>query len=668
MSKPYEHIMVADFETLWDSAEYTLSKMTTEEYIRDDRFHAYGMGYKWLGENDVYWVDHANLPGFFNSVDWSKTAVVAQNAIFDVSIMAWRYGVHPCFIFDTLSMGRALRGAEAGNSLKKLAEWLGLPPKGNEIVLTSGLGKQLPWEIYDKVVPYCKNDVSITEQVFSHMWVNAFGIGRPFPTKELRLIDMTMRMYTQPKLLLDDAMLATAIKEERTKRETLLEKLGVANGQDLAKDGKFGDLLYKLGIDMPYKESRTQQGKMIPALAKTDPAFQALLNHDNDDVAMLCEARLKVKSTLERTRAQRLLDISTRGTLPVPLYYYGAHTGRWSAAKGQAINLQNLKRGSFLRRAIMAPDGYVCVVGDLSQIEARVLAWLAGYDALLKIFASGKDAYAQFGAQMFGIPGLTKETHPDLRQSAKGALLGAGFGLGWRSFSQQLIAGFLGAPPVVYDVAFAKKLGVTKSDVQDFVNQKSTNGRPSWLQQAMAIPRSCSDEEIITHCVAAQRIINKYRDAAVPVVEFWRLCDEALGDAVFGGGTFDYKCLRFTGGHIFLPNGMALRYPQLLYSSDGGWSYLQGAKRVKLYGGRMTENIVQALARIVMTDSMLRIQKRYSCVLTVHDEVVVLAPESEAEEAKDWVLEQMSMEPSYMPGIPLAAEGGYAVRYGEAKR
>lgn len=669
MAAPYERLMVGDFETLWDSKEYTLSKMTTEEYIRDERFHAYGMSYKWFGEKDIYWVDHANLPGFFNSIDWSTTGFAAQNTQFDGSILAWRYGVVPCFLMDTLSMGRALRGVEVGNSLRKLAEAFGLPPKGHGAHSTDGLGKQLPPEVLIELISYCKHDTWLCEQILGNLWINAYEQCNVYPAKELRLIDLTLRMYIQPRLQLDGAMLGSALKEEREKRESLLTRLGVKE-EELSSNPKFADLLWKLGVETPYKQSKTT-GKNLPAFAKTDADFQALLNSDNEDIALLCETRLKVKSTLERTRAQRLLDISTRGTLPIPLGYYGAHTGRWSAAKGQAINMQNLKRGSLLRKAIMAPEGMVCVVGDLSQIEARVLAWLATYDKMLDIFRSGQDAYATFGAQMFGVPGMTKESHPDLRQAAKGALLGAGYGLGWASFSSQLMTGFLGAAPIRYDMAFAKKLGVRRDDLQEFINHNGFDELPDWLPRALAIPRSCSDEEIVVHCVAAMAIINKYRDTARPVVKLWKLCDDAISNVLAGEGTLDYKGLRFRQGHIFLPNGMALRYPELSYSKGPefkGWSYSLGPKRIKLYGSKVVENVVQALARIVMTDGMLRIQKRYPVVLTVHDEVCVLAPESEAEEAKTWVLEQMAMEPSYMPGIPLAAEGGYAVRYGEAKR
>jgi DNA polymerase len=430
----------------------------------------------------------------------------------------------------------------------------------------------------------------------------------------------------------------------------------------LASNDKFAELLSKMGVAPPKKISKTT-GKEAFALAKNDAHFQALLNSDDEDVALLCEARLAVKSTLERTRAQRFLDISERGRLPVPLNYYGAHTGRWSASKGSGLNLQNLKRGSFLRKSIQAPAGYSLVVCDLAQIEPRVLAWLADYEDLLSIFRSGQDAYAQFGAQMFGIPGLTKESHPDLRQSAKSALLGCGYGLGWASFAAQLLTGFLGAPPTRYDKAFAKQLGVSAEFVNEFISYQP------FLTRMRDIPHTCMESELIVHCVSAKKIIDKYRDAAQPVKTFWDMCDSLIKRSLSEGITYTHKCLVFTKEKIILPSGLALRYPNLVGEADEKgrvqWSY--GDDKKKLYGGKLTENIVQAVARCVMTDGMLRIQKQYPCVLTVHDEVVVMVPEGEAENAKTWVLAQMTMEPKYMPGIPLAADIGHAQRYGEAK-
>ena len=193
---------------------------------------------------------------------------------------------------------------------------------------------------------------------------------------------MTLKMYTRPLLQLDQQMLIKALTEEGNAREQLLQRLGVEEAE-LASNPKFAELLKTLNVVPPTKTSKTT-GKTTLALAKNDALFQTLLNSEREDVALLCQARLKVKSTTERTRAQRFLDISNRGALPVPLSYYGAQTGRWTAAKGSAINMQNLKRGSFLRKAIMAPEGSQLVVGDLSQIEPRVLAWFADYEDMLE--------------------------------------------------------------------------------------------------------------------------------------------------------------------------------------------------------------------------------------------------------------------------------------------
>lgn len=325
--------------------------------------------------------------------------------------------------------------------------------------------------------------------------------------------------------------------------------------------------------------------------------------------------------------------------------------------------MQNLKRGSFLRKAIMAPDGYALVVGDLSQIEPRVLAWLSDYDDMLNIFRSGGDPYAAFGAQMFRIPDLTKESHPELRQSAKSALLGCGYGLGWASFASQLLTGFLGAPPVRYEAAFARQLGVNRELAEEFLSWQDTEMR------LRDIPHTCSMKELVYHAIAAKRIIDIYRKTAYPVVSFWSMCTDLIERSLYGGTEFVYKCLIFRKGEIELPNGMKLLYPDLRTEKDdkGRSQWVYGPDATKLYAGKVTNNVTQALARVVMTDGMLRVSKRYPVVGTVHDEQIAMVPEGEAAEALDWVLAQMTMEPRYMPGIPLAADGGTHKRYGMAK-
>lgn len=354
MTLPFERIIVLDFETAWSRKEYTLSKMTTEEYVRDPRFKAWGLCWKELdADGCAVWVRGSDIQAWADSIDWAKTAVLAHNAQFDVTILSWRYGVQPCFIFDTLSMARALRGIEAGNSLAKLAQEFELPPKGQAVNSTDGMLETIPFEVELELADYCKHDVMLCEAVFNRL-------SQGFPTKELRLIDITLKMYTRPLLELDIDMLTQAIDDERQTREALLQRLGMEEAT-LASNAKFAAALETLGVQAPIKVSKTT-GKEALALAKNDALFQALLNSESEDVALLCEARLRVKSTSERTRAQRFLDIAKRGRLPVPLSYFGAGTGRYTACliADTEVLVYDRHNGQCLKRIVdVLPDDLV---------------------------------------------------------------------------------------------------------------------------------------------------------------------------------------------------------------------------------------------------------------------------------------------------------------------
>jgi hypothetical protein len=250
-----------------------------------------------------------------------------------------------------------------------------------------------------------------------------------------------------------------------------------------------------------------------------------------------------------------------------------------------------------------------------------------------------------------------------LRQSAKSALLGCGYGLGWASFAAQLMVGFLGAPPVRYDKEFARKLGVDGAYVDKFLSWDDN------VTKMLEIPHTCTDKELLIHCVAAKKIIDIYRSTAHPVASFWEMCSGLIDSALANGREFRYKCVVFRKGEIELPNGKKLLYPDLRQTKDdkGRSQWVYGPDATKLYAGKITNNIVQGVARIVMTDGMLRVSKRYPIKGTVHDELIAVVPDAEVEDAKTWVLAQMTMEPRYMPGIPLNADGGAHRRYGLAK-
>jgi len=212
-------------------------------------------------------------------------------------------------------------------------------------------------------------------------------------------------------------------------------------------------------------------------------------------------------------------------------------------------------------------------------------------------------------------------------------------------------------------------LGVTKQDIERFM------GWGENLKKMAEIPHSCTEEELAIHCLASKAIIEKYRAAAAPVVDFWGLLGNLIEHSLVGGKEYTHKgVLHFSKERIEMANGMHIRYPDLKMHADEKdpqkraiYTYTDGKKRVKLYPGKVCNNVTQGTARIVMSDGLLRVQNKYPVVGTVHDEGIVMVPESDAGTALPWVIGQMTKEPKWMPGIPLAADGGIHKRYGMAK-
>jgi hypothetical protein len=315
-------IIAVDTETFY-SKEYSLSKMTTEEYIRDPRFQVIGVAVK-VGEGDTTWFSGTakETIAFLRQYDWENSAMVAHNAMFDAAILSWRCGIQPKVILDTLSMSRAMYGVDAGHSLKVLAERLGLPAKGDEV--TRAIGKRrldfTRAELHD-YGEYCRMDTHLTYEAFRAMM--ALG----FPKPELKLVDLTLTMFTNPVLELDVPHLEGHLIRTQRAKAALIEDAGV-DRKMLMSNPKFASMLEELDVIPPMKVSPTT-GKMTFAFAKNDEDFQALMEHHDPQVQALCAARVGSKSTLEETRTTRFIAIGGRGRFPVPLRYYAAHTGRW---------------------------------------------------------------------------------------------------------------------------------------------------------------------------------------------------------------------------------------------------------------------------------------------------------------------------------------------------
>jgi DNA polymerase I-like protein with 3'-5' exonuclease and polymerase domains len=359
--------------------------------------------------------------------------LLCHNTAFDGAILAWRFGIVPQIYLDTLCMARAVHGVEAGGSLASLALRYGIGQKGTEVVQAEG-AKRIDFtpEGLAQYGEYCKNDVDLTHKLF--------GILSPqFPMSELKLIDITLRMFTTPVLELDDVMLTERLVELQAEKQSLLgslkETLGVENEEEvrkkLASNKQFAAVLSELGVQPPMKTSKTT-GKETFALAKNDEGFIALTEHENPVIQELCAVRLGTKSTIEESRIERFLDVGKRnkGRLPIPLKYYGAHTGRWAGS--DKVNFQNLpsrdKKKKALKNAVVAPDEHYVINCDSSQIEARVLAWLAGQTDVVEQFARGDDVYSLFASKIYGREISKKD--PVERFVGKTCILGLGYGTG----------------------------------------------------------------------------------------------------------------------------------------------------------------------------------------------------------------------------------------------
>ena len=608
------NIITIDFETYYEKSSFSLSKLTTEEYVRSDKFEVIGVAVK-VNNGDTEWAsgDHAQIKKFLDSFAWGESMMLAHNCIFDGFIMSERFGITAKAYADTMCMGRGIHGVESSASLSALAERYSIGVKGDEVIAASGKRRvDFTEEELSRYGDYCVNDVDLTHKLFSAMVRNGF------PKNEMKLIDLTLRMFIQPKLDLDLNLLEQHFNDIRDTKAKLLVDAGMDNRDDLMSNPKFAELLKGLGVIPPMKESPAN-GKQTFAFAKNDEEFKALAEHPDVRVQALISARLGTKSTLEETRTERFIGIAKRGLMPVPLKYYAAHTGRWGGSDN--LNLQNLPsrgaNGGKLKKAIIAPEGYVIIDADSAQIEARVLAWLSGQNDLVEAFRKGEDVYKIMASAIYGksVEQISKEE----RFVGKTTILGCGYGMGAQKFGAQL-----------------KTFGAEIDDAE------------------------------------ARKIITIYRETYPNIVGLWRQAQLAL-EALTKGmttslGKSGVLVLRPDERAIQLPSGLLMRYEKLIPVKDEKGIQYQYKTRYgwnKIYGGKVIENVCQAVARCIIGEQMIRIAKKYDVVLTVHDAIACIVKEEQVKEAQAYVEECMRWTPDWAEGLPVNCESGYGRSYGD---
>ena len=619
-------LITLDFETYY-TKEFGFSRLTTEEYIRDPRFEVIGVAVQVEnGEPEWFSGDRESLRKWLWKFDWKNSMVLAHNTLFDGAILHWHFGITPAVFLDTLCMARAIHGVDAGGSLAKLATRYQIGEKGTEV--NDAIGKaRLDFTPEDlaQYGEYCKNDVRLTYDLFNIM-------SKGFPMEELKLIDMTLRMFTHPLLYVDQETLTERLTDLLSEKSELLgslkEQLKCDTEEEvrdkMSSNPKFAKVLESFNIIVPLKKSPTT-GKEVPALAKKDEGFIALTEHEDTFIQHLCAVRLGTKSTLEEKRIERFMEIGKRnkGMMPIPLKYYGAHTGRWSGT--DKINFQNLPsrdvKKKALKKAIVPPDGYMVINSDSSQIEARVLPWLAGQDDVVKQFADGEDVYSVFATEVYGRPISKKD--PTERFVGKTCILGLGYGTG------------------------ALKLQHT-------------------LSTSQPVSVKLDEEE-------CKRIVGVYRDKNDKVVDLWGEADRMLNQMLNGNITKPlqfgkHACVYYDNDGIILPNNMRIRYTNIRREDIDGKSQIVYDSRkgtISIWGGAVVENVVQALARIVVGAQMVEINDTYRVALTVHDAAVVVIPDDEVDEAINLITGLMSKPPAWADGLPVACEAKAGATYGD---
>lgn len=632
-----------DWETYYDT-DYSLSNLMTPEYVLDQRFEPIILGLALHGALPVHYSgDKPYFKRLLGRLPWDRIEVVAHNAIFDGSILEWIFGYRPARYMCSMMGSRPYCAPYTGSmSLAKVMEYFKVGQKGNEVKNFKGYHrKDFSSSELARYGAYSANDAWGACQIDDQ-------IQKMMPQDERDLIDLTIKKFTRPKVGISVPVIMDrldAITNEKAAMVDSLTQQGIDVSQ-IRSRVEFPKLLKAKGVEMPVKISAKQSataskkaGHLVtvttPAMAKQDEEFIKLLDHDDATVRELVEARLFLASNMEETRLLRMkaiADLNVFGAelLPVPLLYYGAHPGRFSGL--DSINLQNLPRHKFdaagrlaqrsaLRDAIVAPEGYVIIAADLSNIEARLIATIAGQWDMVAAFAQGKDLYADFAGRIYGRM-INKKTDPDERFVGKTCILGLGYGMGAPKFYKQMV--------------IAKAKGVP--------DQK-----------------------------AASRIVYLYRDTYKSIPGVWTDLESYLTKAIDPQCMFTWGPLTFLHERIMLPNGMPIIYPGLRYSQSNNGLVFQGRKgrgdfERGIWGGAIAENVCQALARIIISRAEIRLAKAgLPAVLQVHDELVYCVKKEHADICIKAIDRALTAQVDFLPRLPVACEIHAGPSYGDAK-
>ena len=671
-----------DFETF---SEVDLRKVGAYRYLSDPSteilmaaYHAEGVMY--------FWDATLGTPPPENLLSYLQDPTVtihAFNAAFERLVMHYLLGIElpperfRCSMVHAWSLSFAGGLSEVGAALglspdkQKMAEGRRLinkfckpAPKGHRESRYTAANSPEDWRVFCQ---YCLQDV------VSEMEIERQLSLYPMLERELGYWCLDQRINDRG-LPLDMSLVESACRLDKEADERLRAYLAEQTGLDNpASNTQMAQWLYAQGVSVANMQKET---------------LVALLHDEKipPEIASVIEAKLLLAQAANK-KWHSLKDAQVEGAVHGTLQFLGAQrTGRWS---GRLFQPQNIKQGrkdadivagdvvdacyedietgygdvktflsEIVRTAITAPDGETLVISDLSSIESRVLGWLSQCGRINRIFRDKLDTYKDFACEVFKV--LYEEVTPEQRKFAKPPTLGCGYGLG---------AGGL--------VSYARGYGVplTEDEAKDIVTlYRSVYPEVPklwrWLQDVcvavtlqggsyegygLTITR---DDQFLTITLPSSRRLYYHHPLAALVDPPWsnaRLAELEQELEEMG-------CERDVVASRLREEKERLKVWQFSYMGQD--QYTRKWARISTHGGKLTENIVQAIARDLLADWMARVEWEYpKIVLTVHDEIVTLVNTQEKEEALLRINNLASITPEWAPGLILEAEGFTSKRY-----
>lgn len=642
-----DNYLFIDYETYY-SDNYSLTKkdMTYLKFIRHEHFKVQSAAIR-IGKGDtVYLREPEEIKEYLEAafIENPDLILTAQQVFFDGGVTKYHFGIDFRYAVDLPSISRAVWPNAMYHNLNAINERL-FPGdktklKSDDISFTKGIynwteemhARNRIYNIQDTEllatdVEYFLNagfplDVLVQQNIVNMMYFNP-RLKANIPLLEQARDDAEKKQqeavaaaleFMKANAKLHKSFWGTVDGRDKTKyptqksyNEIYRRTFGMAPMKDdedlrkvLTSNDKFAYVLANgFNIDVPMKvgSSKIDPEALTYALGKNDVEFQHLIA-THRDLAIVWEGRMESKSNQEKTRAITFLEYADLcdGFIPVPLRNSAAHTHRLGGT--ESINMQNLGRNSPCRPALTGGGTHVVNATDSSNIESRVSAWFCGHEEKLELFRNGGDPYNATATELFGYPVDRKSKEVD--HSMQGAVgkatdLGCGYQMGADRFRDYLNAGPLGMPPIFLE----------------------------------DIP------ELAVHKNPYKYIIDKYRAVNYPTRDMWYKLQDLIFDMSRKSTHIDFGCLVVEHERIWLPSGVCLHYPGLHKTKEGNWAYESRDGGLSyLFGGKLLENIIQALSQIIILRQMVWVAAYHEIVfgdvagvaLQVHDEIVSLWP------------------------------------------